>query len=126
MSIPIRPINIHPISTYLLGSVKVGVKFKVKPTVLYAEKHSKATVNNGVPLGSKINMATIEMPIVIREIHKIAKAREVDSDEILLPNTCILLFPLATAKIFNVARAKVLVLIPPQLTQENLQSTLKK
>lgn len=41
------------ISTYLLGSVNVGVKLRVNPTVLYAEKHSKATVNKGVPLGSK-------------------------------------------------------------------------
>ena len=51
--------------------------------------------------------------MVINEIHKIAKAREVDSDEILLPNNWILLFPLATAKIFSVANAKVLVFIPP-------------
>ena len=71
---------------YLLGSVTVGVKFKLNPTVLYAEKHSKATVNKGVPFGSKISKATIETPIVINEIHKMAKAREVDSDDILLPN----------------------------------------
>ena len=78
MSIPIRPINIQAISTYLLGSVKVGVKLSVNPTVLYAEKHSKATVNKGVPFGSKIKSATIEIPIVINEIHKIANARDVD------------------------------------------------
>ena len=64
----------------------VGVKFKLNPTVLYAEKHSNATVSKGVPFGSKINNNIIEIPIEINEIHKIAKAREVDSDEILLPN----------------------------------------
>lgn len=74
------------ISTYLLGSVNVGVKLRVNPTVLYAEKHSKATVNKGVPFGSKINNATIEIPIVISDIHKIANAREVDSEDIRLPN----------------------------------------
>ena len=105
--------NISAIRTYLLGSVIVGVKFKLNPTVLYAEKHSKATVNRGVPFGSKINKSIIEIPIEINEIHKIAKALEVDSLEILLPNISILLLPFATANIFKEANAKVLVLIPP-------------
>ena len=99
--------------TYLLGSDKVGVKFRLKPTVLNAEKHSKATVNNGVPSGSKINRAIIETPIAINDMHKIANALEVDSLEILLPLNCILFFPFATAKMFRVANAKVLVFIPP-------------
>ena len=73
------------INTYLLGSVKVGVKFSDNPTVLYAEKHSKTTESKSVPLGSKINNANMANPITINEIHKIAKAREVDSLEILLP-----------------------------------------
>jgi 3-polyprenyl-4-hydroxybenzoate decarboxylase len=74
------------INTYLLGSVNVGVKFKLKPTVLYAEKHSKTTVKTGVPSGSKINNAMIEIPITIKDMHKIANALDVDSLEIRLPN----------------------------------------
>ena len=45
-----------------------------------------------VPWVSKINMATIEMPIVIKRIHKLQKHREVDSDEILLPTLVFLTF----------------------------------
>ena len=82
-------------STYLLASVSVGVKFKLKPTVLKAEKHSKTTLSSGVSLGSKINNAIIAIPITINEMLKIANARNVDSAENRLPNISILLFPLA-------------------------------
>ena len=66
-----------------------------------------------MPGGSKISKAMIENPMIINEIHKIAKARAVDSLEIRLPINCILLLPLATVMIFSVAKAKVLVFIPP-------------
>ena len=91
----------------------MGVKFKLKPTVLYAEKHSKTMVTSGVSFGSKISKAMMAIPITIKEIHKIAKALDVDSLVILLPKIWIRVFPMATAKIFKVAKAKVLVLIPP-------------
>ncbi len=52
-------------------------------------------------------------PITINEIHNMANALEVDSLEIRLPKSWILLLPLAIEKIFNVANAKVLVFIPP-------------
>ena len=66
------------------------------------------------------------MPIVINEIDKIANAREVDSDDILRPKIWILLFPLATATIFKVANAKVLVLIPPAVDAGDPPIHIKK
>src|SRR5690606_35683978 len=65
-------------------------------------------------------------PITINEIHKMAKALEVDSLEILLPKSCILDFPLAIAKMFNVANAKVLVFIPPPVDAGEAPIHIKK
>lgn len=114
------------INTYLLGSVNVGVKFKLNPTVLYAEKHSKTTVKTGVSLGSNINNAMIAIPMTIKEIHKMAKAREVDSLLILLPRIWMRLLPIATANMFNVASANVLVLIPPPVDAGEAPIHIKK
>ena len=112
--------------TYLLGSVIVGVKLSVKPTVLYAEKHSKTTASKSVSGGSKIKMATIAEPITMSEIHKMANAREVDSLVILRPKISILLLPLATEIIFSVANAKVLVFIPPPVDAGEAPTHIKK
>ena len=72
--------------TNLLGSVIIGVKLIDNPTVLYAEKHSKATVSKLVPSGSNARTPTIPAPIAAREMQRIAKARLVDSDEIRRPH----------------------------------------
>ena len=65
--------NINTIRTHLLPKLKIGVTPKLKPTVLYAEKHSKAIFNKGI-LGSKTEINEIPNPITKKDKIIVANA----------------------------------------------------
>lgn len=111
-SILTLPINIINIITNLLAALKFAVIPILKPTVLYAEKHSKAMLFKSFSL-SKIDIARIAEPITNNDNEITAKARLTEMSEISLLYTSILVFPLAKLQKLRVAMAKVLVFIPP-------------
>ena len=67
----------------LLGVLKLAVIPKLKPTVLYAEKHSKATAT-ALFSGSKIKIPIIPAPITIKDSAIIANALLTELSEISL------------------------------------------
>ena len=77
------PINIIRIMTNLLAELKLAVIPILKPTVLYAEKHSKAMLFRSFSL-SKIDMAIMPMPITNNDNEITAKARLTEMSEISL------------------------------------------
>lgn len=85
---------------------------KLKPTVPYAEKHSKAMSVSFIP-GSKMEMRMIAVPITIKDRVIIANALLIDTSAISLLKTSTRDLPLARLIILSSAMAKVLVLIPP-------------
>src|SRR5690606_40311730 len=111
-SIVTLPINIMIINTILLSLLKSPVIPKLKPTVLYAEKHSKAMSSKCLS-GSKWAMKNTPNPITTKERLIVAKALLTEISAISLLQISILSFPLARLKKLSVAMAKVLVLIPP-------------
>lgn len=108
----IRPTNITTIITNLLALLKAPVIPKLNPTVPYAEKHSNAMSTNFFS-GSKIPMNIIAKPITTNDNDIIANALRTEISAISRLKISILDFPFAKLKIFNIAMAKVLVLIPP-------------
>src|SRR5690606_13335902 len=106
------PTNIIPTKTNLLELLKSPVIPKLKPTVLYAEKHSKAMSSNPF-FGSKCAIRKMPKPITINESAITANALLTEISAISLLKISILLFPFARLIKLSVAMAKVLVLIPP-------------
>ena len=100
------------IMTNLLALLKSAVIPKLNPTVLYAEKHSKAMSINFFS-GSNMEMNIIAKPITTNDKQIIANALRTEISAISLLNISILDFPLAKLKMLSVAIANVLVLIPP-------------
>src|SRR5690554_4340799 len=84
----------------------------LKPTVLYAEKHSKAILSKSFS-GSKMEMKKIPKPIATNDSETIANALRIEMSATSLLNISILSFPLAKLQKFKEAIAKVLVFIPP-------------
>ncbi len=118
-SMLILPTNITAIITNLLALLKSAVIPRLNPTVLYAEKHSKA-MSISFFSGSNIEMNMIPKPMTTRDRQIIAKALRTEMSAISLLNISMRDFPFAKLKILSVAMANVLVLIPPPP-----QSTLK-
>ncbi len=106
------PTNIMAMIINLLPGFKLPVMPKLKPTVPYAEKHSNPMFSNPNS-GSKIVMAIIPKPITINESEMVANALFTETSAISLLKTSIRLFPFAKLKMFKVAMANVLVLMPP-------------
>ena len=122
---PILPKNIKKITTYFPGSLSSGVIPKDKPTVLKAENTSKA-ISKSVNCGLKISNNKIPKPIEANEIEIIANALKTDSLATLLVPISIFDLSLAIEKIFNVAIAKVVVLIPPPVEAGEAPIHIKK
>jgi hypothetical protein len=106
------PINIVKIRINLLSLLKSEVIPLLRPTVLYAEIHSKEIFNNP-RFESNKEIRKIEIKITIKERTIIAKALFTVVPEISLLNTSRRDFPLAILKMLRIAIAKVLVLMPP-------------
>ena len=107
-----RPTNITAIIIILLLLLKELVIPKLKPTVLYAEKHSNAMGMSPFS-GSNIEMNIVAKPMTNNDNDMIANALRTDISEISRVKISILDFPFAILNIFKVAIAKVLVFIPP-------------
>ena len=73
-SILTRPMNMTTIITNLLTELKSAVMPTLSPTVLYAEKHSKAIPSKSFSL-SKMDIIIIPEPLTINEREITAKAR---------------------------------------------------
>ena len=108
----IRPINMTTIMTNLDILLKSPVIPKLNPTVLYAEKHSNE-MSRSCFSGSKMEIHIIARPITTNDSEMIANALRTEISAISLLKISIRDFPLAKLKIFKVAMANVLVLIPP-------------
>ena len=106
------PTNITPIITNLLMVLSWAVIPKLNPTVLYAEKHSKAISNKLFSL-SKIEINMIAKPITNKDNEITAKALLTEISAISLLYISILSFPFAKLIKLRMAIANVLVLIPP-------------
>lgn len=111
-SILIRPTNITTIITNLLALLKVLVIPKLNPTVLYAEKHSKAISTNFFS-GSNIEISIIATPITSNDNDIMANDLRTETSAISRLKSSILDLPLAKLHMLSVAIANVLVLIPP-------------
>src|SRR5688500_2607980 len=107
-----RPTNMVKIITSLLGKLKFAVNPTLSPTVLYAEKHSKAMLNKSFSL-SKDAMLKVAPPITTNDKEMIANALRTEMSAISRLYISIRFLPLAKLKKLSVAIAKVLVLIPP-------------
>ncbi len=99
-------------STNLAVDPKVAVMPMVKPTVLKAEKHSKAMGNRPWPC-SKDATTDVESPRKIKDSTIAAKALRSVMLLISRPPYSTRLRPLAVAKMFSVAIPNVVVLMPP-------------
>lgn len=119
------PINIMAMSTNLLASLRLPVMPMLNPTVLYAEKHSKAMLIKSFLL-SKIVSKTMPDPITMRDREMVAKARLTEISAISLLKTSIRDFPFARLKIFKVAMASVLVLMPPPVDEGDAPTHIRK
>ena len=82
-SILTRPMNMTTIITNLLTELKSAVIPTLSPTVLYAEKHSKAIPSKSFSL-SKIDMMMIPVPITIKEREITANALRTEISAISL------------------------------------------
>ena len=119
------PVNIVKISISLLAGWRLLVIPKLKPVVLYAEKHSKVIFRSEIS-GLNKAMVNVEIPTTMNDKVIIAKALLMEVSGISLLESSSLFFPLDRLKKFKVAIAKVDVLIPPPVEEGEAPIHIKK
>ena len=107
-----RPTNMVKIITSLLGILRFAVNPTLSPTVLYAEKHSKAMLNKSFSLSNDA-IQKVAPPITTNDKEMIANALRTEISAISRLYTSIRFLLFAKLKKLSVAIANVLVLIPP-------------
>jgi hypothetical protein len=112
VSILTLPMNMVIMITSLLALLSSLVMPRLKPTVLYAEKHSKAIRIKSLSL-SNDDIKKTAAPITIRDKEMMAKALLTDTSAISLPKYSMRSLPLARLIKFKMPMENVLVLIPP-------------
>ena len=83
---PTRPTNISSATSSLLSSPNRGVRFKLDPTVLNADTHSKVMAKSDVP-GSSILMMKTNSNKTPNDITTVALERRMESCDSSRPNT---------------------------------------
>ena len=120
-----RPKNMVKTNTILLALDSCAVMPLLRPTVLYADTHSKAILSK-LAVGSKIEMLSIA--IAITKIERIINAKDLLTvvEDISRLYTSKRVFPLAILIILSIANAKELVLIPPPVEPGEAPTHIKK
>ena len=119
------PTNIIPMITSLLGSLSCAVSPTLKPTVLYAEKHSNAMPRRSLSLSKKAIMKT-PVPITTSESEIMANERLTVMSAISLLKISMRDFPLAKLQKLRVAIANVLVFMPPPVEAGDAPTHMSK
>lgn len=114
---PTRPTNISSATSSLLSSPNRGVRFKLDPTVLNADTHSKVMAKSDVP-GSRMLMMKINSNKTPNDITTVALERRIESCDSSRPNTSTRSVPRNTATRFSTTTAKAFTLIPPAVDCE--------
>ena len=114
---PTRPTNISSATSSLLSSPNRGVRFKLDPTVLNADTHSKVMAKSDVP-GSRMLMMKINSNKTPNDITTVALERRMESCDSSRPNTSTRSVPRNTATRFSTTTAKAFTLIPPAVDCE--------
>ena len=112
VSAPTRPINMVRIITILEPTLSDEVMPRDKPTVEYAEIHSKL-IDLKSSSGLKVLVKRIDMVIIKTDKVITAKALRIESVENSVPEYSTLSLPRAMLIALSMATEKVLVLIPP-------------
>lgn len=114
---PTRPTNIKSATSNLLSLPSKGVAFRLEPTVLMAETHSKVIASRDSP-GSRILMMKTDTNSTPNDITTVALERRIESCDNSRPNTSTRSVPRNTATRFSTTTAKAFTLIPPAVDCE--------
>ena len=98
---PTRPTNIKSATSNLLSLPSKGVAFRLEPTVLMAETHSKVIASRDSP-GSRILMMKTDTNSTPNDITTVALERRIESCDNSRPNTSTRSVPRNTATRFSV------------------------